>query len=432
MATRADRMAGATGAADAGTTRWLIAAAGVLIQIALGAIYGWSVFVKPLQTLDHASKTEVNLTFSIALVVLGFAAFFGGLWMARVGPRVVGVTAGVLYGLGVFLSSFTAHSIPLLYLTYGVLGGIGLGFGYIVPIATLVKWFPDKRGLITGIAVAGFGGGAIVTALIAPGLIKAQGVPRTFAILGVAYLILVVVGALFMRNPAEGYRPMGWTPAQAARGADADFTLGAALKRWQWYALWALLFLNVIPGAAIISVASPMAQDIAKVTAAAAAGLVILNSVANAAGRFVWAWFSDAIGRKYVFLCLFLVEAVVLFIMPQAHTFGFLSVLSMIVILCYGGGFGTMPAFAADYFGPRFVGPIYGLMLTAWGAGGIVGPLLISSIRDSTRSYNNALYIFAAIVLVSAIIPFIVRPPVAPQGVETSAARGAARTAPTT
>ncbi len=430
MATRVDRVADATSAPGAGTQRWFIAAAGVLIQIALGAIYGWSVFVKPLQTLDHASKTEVNLTFSIALVVLGFAAFFGGLWMARVGPRVVGVTAGVLYGLGVFLSSFTAHSIPLLYVTYGVLGGIGLGFGYIVPIATLVKWFPDKRGLITGIAVAGFGGGAIFTALIAPGLIRVQGVPRTFAILGVAYLILVVFGALFMRNPVEGYRPVGWTPAQAAHSADSNFTFGAALKQWQWYALWALLFLNVIPGAAIISVASPMAQDIAKVTVSVAAGLVILNSIANAAGRFVWAWLSDAIGRKYVFLCLFLVEAVVLFIMPQAHTFGFLSALSMIVILCYGGGFGTMPAFAADYFGPRFVGPIYGLMLTAWGAGGIVGPLLISSIRDSTKSYNNALYIFAAIVLVSAIIPFIVRPPVVTQDIATSATRGGARATP--
>jgi len=430
MATRVDRVADATSAPGAGTQRWLIAAAGVLIQIALGAIYGWSVFVKPLQTLDHASKTEVNLTFSIALVVLGFAAFFGGLWMARVGPRVVGVTAGVLYGLGVFLSSFTAHSIPLLYVTYGVLGGIGLGFGYIVPIATLVKWFPDKRGLITGIAVAGFGGGAIFTALIAPGLIRVQGVPRTFAILGVAYLILVVFGALFMRNPVEGYRPVGWTPAQAAHSADSNFTFGAALKQWQWSALWALLFLNVIPGAAIISVASPMAQDIAKVTVSVAAGLVILNSIANAAGRFVWAWLSDAIGRKYVFLCLFLVEAVVLFIMPQAHTFGFLSALSMIVILCYGGGFGTMPAFAADYFGPRFVGPIYGLMLTAWGAGGIVGPLLISSIRDSTKSYNNALYIFAAIVLVSAIIPFIVRPPVVTQDIATSATRGGARATP--
>ncbi len=232
---------------------------------------------------------QVNLTFSIALVVLGFAAFFGGLWMARVGPRPVGVTAGVLYGLGVFLSSFTAHSIPLLYLTYGVLGGIGLGFGYIVPIATLVKWYSDKRGLITGIAAAGFGGGAIFTALIAPGLIKSHGVPRTFAILGIAYLILVVFGALFMQNPAEGYRPARWTLAQAVQSASSTFTFGHALKTWQWYALWALLFLNVIPRAAIIAVASPMAQDIAKVAVVVAAGLVILNSIANAAGRFVWA-----------------------------------------------------------------------------------------------------------------------------------------------
>ena len=200
------------------TNRWLIAAAGVVMQIALGAVYAWSVFRKPLSEEFDASVSTVNVAFTLTIVFLGLAAYFGGLWMGKVGPRKVAMTAGLLYGAGVILASLSSSSVTLLYLTYGVIAGIGIGLGYIVPIATLIKWFPDKRGVITGIAVAGFGAGAVLTAPIAKRLISGVGVFETFAILGVLYAIMVVGAALFIKNPPEGYKPEGWEPEQAQKG----------------------------------------------------------------------------------------------------------------------------------------------------------------------------------------------------------------------
>src|ERR1700710_935740 len=225
-------------------SRWGIAFAGVLLQMALGAVYAWSVFRVPLAKEFHWTIFEVTLTFTIAIMVLGFASFFGGLWLKRVGPRVVALTGGALYGLGVFLASFSDHKLWWLYLTYGVIGGIGLGFSYIVPIAVLVKWFPDRRGLITGIAVGGFGAGALVTAPVATRLIQSVGVLQTFAYLGIAYLVITMVTGYFMQNPPDGWKPAGWFPSatQSAQRATADYTLAGALKTWQWWALWTLLF----------------------------------------------------------------------------------------------------------------------------------------------------------------------------------------------
>src|SRR5271155_5002874 len=193
--------------------RWGIALAAILVQMALGAVYAWSVFRVPLSKLFHSTISEVTLAFTIAIFVVGFAAFFGGLWLSRVGPRVVMLTGGLLYGGGVFLASFSS-GLPWLYLTYGVIGGIGLGFGYIVPISVLVKWFPDRRGLMTGVAVGGFGAGALVTAPVANGLIQSVGVLHTFAFLGIAYLIVTVASGYFMQNPPDGWKPEGWTPKE--------------------------------------------------------------------------------------------------------------------------------------------------------------------------------------------------------------------------
>ena len=393
--------------------RWIIAAAGVLMQIALGAVYAWSVFRVPLTQVFGWTISEVTLAFTIAIFVLGFAAFGGGIWLRRSGPRTVALVAGVLYGLGVFLASMTNGRLWWLYGSYGLLGGIGLGLGYIVPVATLVKWFPDKRGMITGLAVAGFGAGALITAPIATRLIGTIGVLNTFAALGIVYLVMVIGAALFMQDPPSGYKPAGWAPPVAVRQQHATgYTLKHALRSWQWYGLWALLFLNTTAGIAIISQAAPMAQEISNVSAATAAAMVGIISIANGIGRLFWAWLSDFTGRRTVFLIMFPLQAIVFWLLPSAGNVTTFAVLALIILLCYGGGFGTMPAFAADYFGTEHVGSIYGLMLTAWSFAGVLGPTLIASLRQSTGSYNQALYLIAGLMLVSAVIPLMVRPPV--------------------
>ena len=381
------------------------------MQLALGAVYAWSVFRDPLMKSFGWSISEVTLTFSIAILVLGFASFAGGLWMSRVGPRTVGVAAGICYGLGVALASLSAGRLWVLYLSYGLLGGLGLGLGYIVPVATLVKWFPDRRGFITGLAVAGFGAGALVTAPVAAALIQQVGVLHTLAILGIAYLVMVVAGASLMQNPPEGWVPEGWQPSakKQAQWTTQEFTLQDALATWQWYVLWAILFLNVTAGISIISQAAPMAKEISGVPPLVAAGMVGIISIANGAGRLLWAWLSDAIGRRNVFLIMFLVQAGLFFLMPSQREFAILVALCFIVLSCYGGGFGTMPAFATDFFGPKWIGSIYGLMLTAWGFAGVFGPLLIARILEATGSYGGALTIIACVMLVSSLLPLLVR-----------------------
>jgi OFA family oxalate/formate antiporter-like MFS transporter len=323
----------------------------------------------------------------------------------------VAIAAGLCYGLGTILAGRADGSISWLYLSYGVLGGIGLGLGYIVPLATLIKWFPDRRGMITGLAVAGFGAGALVTAPVAERLLSSVGIRSTFAILGTTYLVAVVGAGLFMKNPPEGYRTDGWQPpaTQQTERASKDYTLGEALQSWQWYALWAILFLNTTAGISIISQASPMAQEMTHVNAAVAAGLVGLISIANGSGRLLWAWLSDFTGRRQVFLTMFLLQAVIFLLLPRVQHFAALAALSFIVLLCYGGGFGTMPAFAADVFGPTNIGSIYGLLLTAWGFAGVLGPTLVARIREATDHYTEALNLIAIIMLVGAVIPFFVR-----------------------
>jgi OFA family oxalate/formate antiporter-like MFS transporter len=393
--------------------RWWIAAAGFLLQTALGAVYAWSVFRAPLAKQFHWSIEEVTLTFTISIFALGVSAFFGGLWLNKKGPRVVALTGGFLYGLGVFLASFSANKLWWLYLSYGLIGGIGVGFSYIVPVAVLVKWFPDRRGLITGIAVGGFGAGALATAPVATRLIQSVGVLQTFAYLGIAYLVITMATGYFMQNPPDGWKPAGWIPSatQTTQRAAMDYTLGGALKTWQWWALWALLFLNTSAGISIISQESPMFQEIAKVSAIVAAGIVGIASIGNAFGRIFWAWISDVITRRWTFMTMFLLQVGLFWILPGISSAATVAVLSFIILMCYGGGFGTMPAFAADYFGSKNVGPIYGLMLTAWGSASAFGPLLIAHMRQISGSYASGLHVVACIMAVSVVLPILVSPP---------------------
>src|SRR6266850_1946797 len=399
-----------------GMNRWVIATAGIFLQIALGAVYAWSVFRTPLARQFGWSIPEVTLTFTISIFTLGIAAFFGGLWLNRRGPRIVALTGGVLYGVGVFLASFSGHGLWWLYLSYGVIGGIGLGFGYIVPVAVLVKWFPDRRGLITGIAVGGFGAGALITAPLATRLIQTVGVLNTFAYLGIAYLLVTVVAGLLMHNPPDGYRPQGWSPtsAQTSQRAGHDYTLSEALRTWQLYALWLLLFLNTCASISIISQEAPIFQELAGVTAVAAAGMVGLASIGNAVGRVFWAWVSDLITRRATFVIMFALQAILFWFYPNLTTVALMTTVTFVVLMCYGGGFGTMPAFAADYFGSSNVGPIYGLLLTAWGCASAFGPLLIAHMREVNGSYRGALHIIAGVMAVSILLPIVVSRPKTP------------------
>src|SRR5437588_6977566 len=394
------------------SNRWVIAIAGVFFQIALGAVYAWSVFRVPLAKQFGWSISEVTLTFTISIFMLGIAAFFGGLWLNRKGPRIVAFTGGALYSLGVFLASF-ANKLWWLYLSYGLIGGIGLGLGYIVPVAVLVKWFPDRRGLITGIAVGGFGAGALITAPVATRLIQSVGVLSTFASLGAAYLIVTITSGSFMQNPPDAWKREGWSPtaSQTSQRAGHDFVLSEALKTWQWYALWLLLFLNTCAGISVISQEAPIFQELTGATAIVAAGMVGLASIGNAVGRVFWAWVSDLITRRVTFAVMFILQVLLFWFFPNIATVSLMTIVTFAVLMCYGGGFGTMPAFAADYFGPKNVGPIYGLMLTAWSFASAVGPLFIAHMRETTGSYAGALHVIAVVMAISILLPVLVRPP---------------------
>ena len=398
------------------------------MQVALGAVYAWSIFRIPLTQSYGWTVSQVTQVFELTIFVLGFAAFAGGLRMKRSGPRGIAATAGICYGLGWVLAGQANGNLLLLTLSYGVLGGLGLGLGYIVPLATLIKWFPDKRGLITGLTVAGFGAGALITAPVAERLIAAFGVSKTFTMLGVIYFILVSGAAIFLRNPPDGYLPAGWNPPVKLQQErpQGDYLLGEALKTWQWYGLWGILFFNTLAGISIISQAAPLAQETTHVSAVVAAGLVGIISLANGSGRLLWAWCSDFIGRARVFQVMLLTQAIVFFLLSRVHGFLGLAALAFIVLLCYGGGFGTMPAFAADYFGSRNVGSIYGLMLTAWGFAGLFGPKLIAHVRQSTGHYAGALEMIAGIMLVSSVLSFVIRPP----GIRSANSAGTSGTKP--
>jgi OFA family oxalate/formate antiporter-like MFS transporter len=401
--------------------RWILAIAAFCMQLALGSVYAWSVFLKPVASLYYhvpsaqlgaAQLKPTNFTFSIVLLALGVTAGFGGYLNNRFGPRVIATAGGILYGLGVILASFAAPNLIVLYLTYGIIGGIGVGLGYIVALAMLIKWFPDRRGFITGLAVAGFGGGALITGPVAAALLASVGVGSTFLYLGIAYLVIIVAVAQVFRTAPEGYAPAGWTPStrQQADRSVREYTLLGALRLPRWYVLWLILALNVTAGAALISVASPLAQKFTGVDALTAAILVSTISIFNGVGRLFWGWLSDGIGRPFVFLSLFIIQAIVFALLPSITNFALLLVPAAIIALCYGGGFGTMPAFAADFFGPKNAGTIYGAMLTAWSAGGIVGPILITSFGAGTNiDYATPLYIIAALMLVSAALPLVAR-----------------------
>jgi len=387
--------------------RWWIAVAAIVMQLCLGTVYAWSVFKKPLMASHGWSETATQLTFMICIGMIGLSAAFGGILVDKKGPRFVATIGGLLFGVGTLLAGLADQTgnIWLLYLGFGLVAGLGNGFGYVTPIATLIRWFPDKRGMVTGLAVMGFGAGAFFMGQIGPRMVLSLGVAKTFYIWGAIFLVLVTATAQFYKNPPKGWLPAGFTPSAKSTSSADSFTFSQAIHTRQWWMLWGMLFLNISAGLGLLSQLSPMAQDVIKKTVSdpaklAVAGGVILSiaSIFNGLGRLFWAWLSDSIGRKYVFLIMFATQAVLYLVLPEVSQATLFTIIACYLLACYGGGFATMPAFAADSFGPANIGRVYGVMLTAWGAAGVVGPLVFAQLK------GIALYVAAGLLILGFLI----------------------------
>lgn len=400
----------------AAQNRWAIAAAAVAFHLMIGSAYAWSVFTKPLMAQLGWSQKEVSLAFSIAIFALGMSAAFMGRFVERHGPRKSGTLAAIFFGTGVAGSGLAValKSLPLLYLFYGLIGGIGLGIGYITPVSTLVKWFPDRRGLATGLAIMGFGFASLVSGPTAAVLIERVGIAPTFALLGAVYFAVMLAAAQVLTPP-----PAGWVPPRfAQQAADsrkrlpvdlAQLTAAEAVKTRRFWFLWVMMFINITCGIAIISVASPMGQEIAGLSPLAAASMVGLMGLFNGIGRIGWASLSDYIGRPNVYTAFFILQIGAFLLLPNAREALLFQVLVFAIMTCYGGGFATLPAYIGDLFGTKELGAVHGYLLTAWALAGVVGPILVSSIYDATKSYAGTLAIFAALFAVALAVSLWIR-----------------------
>ncbi|CAM2156826.1 MFS transporter, OFA family, oxalate/formate antiporter [Pararobbsia alpina] len=426
--------------AQPGFSRWMVPPAALAVHLCIGQAYAFSVFNGPLTKLigvtqsapDDWSLTTLGWIFSLAIVFLGLSAAFAGKWLEKVGPRRTMFTAACCFGGGFLISALGVHlhQIVLLYLGYGVVGGIGLGLGYVSPVSTLIRWFPDRRGMATGMAIMGFGGGAMIAAPLSVILMNhfktdtSVGVAETFVVLGVAYFISMSIGAFAIRVPPADWKPEGWTPPETSNKMITrnHVHIDQALKTPQFYLIWLVLFLNVTAGIGILGQASVMIQESFKstVTPAAAAGFVGLLSLFNMGGRFVWASASDYIGRKNTYYAFFAIGAVLYYLVPTFATTGniVLFVLAYCLILSmYGGGFSTVPAYLADMFGTAFVGGIHGRLLTAWAAAGVAGPMLVNYIRAyevangvaKADAYTMTVHIMAVLLVIGFFCNLLVK-----------------------
>jgi MFS family permease len=418
--------------APAGFNRWLVPPAALAVHLSIGQVYAFSVFKNPLLDRFGSSHTSIAIIFSIAIVMLGLSAAFGGRWMERNGPRKAMALSAICWVTGFLVAALGVNlgQLWIVYLGYGFIGGIGLGIGYISPVSTLIKWFPDRPGLATGLAIMGFGGGAMVASPLTAWLLgryadtAAEAIVPTMLTLAAIYAVLMTAGAAVIRVPQPGWRPEGWTPSQKKKAMQthADVQVRNAVKTWQFYLLWIVLFTNVTAGIGILEQASPMIQDFfSTVTPESAAGFVGLLSLANMVGRFVWSSTSDHLGRQRTYV-MYLGMGALLY-GALALLGGGISVAVFVVITCvivsfYGGGFATIPAYLKDLFGSLEVGAIHGRLLTAWSAAGIAGPLIVNGFADARSAqgiegsalYLPSLIVMACVLVVGFVANILVRP----------------------
>jgi MFS family permease len=416
--------------ATPGYSRWLVPPAALAIHLCIGQAYAFSVFNKPLTTLIGLTSpapadwelATVGWTFSLAIVFLGLSAFTFGHWLEDAGPRKAMFASASCFGGGFLVGALGVwtHQFWLVLLGYGVIGGIGLGLGYISPVSTLIKWFPDRPGMATGMAIMGFGGGAMIGSPLGVALMNrfksptSMGVWEAWVVMGLAYFTFMMFGAFTVRLPAPGWRPAGWTPPAVPKKlvTSANVDVNEAIKTPQFWLLWGVLCLNVTAGIGVLGQASPMIQEMfpGVITPAAAAGFVGLLSLANMAGRFIWSSASDKIGRKATYMIFFGLGAALYASVPTSGHLGnvvlFVS-LFVVILTMYGGGFATIPAYLRDMFGTMHVGAIHGRLLTAWSVAGVLGPVLVNYIRKylidhgvaAKDAYSATMYLMAVLLV---------------------------------
>lgn len=385
-------------------TRWLIAICGVAMQMMLGTAYAWSIFKLPLQELHGWTSGQLSWPFSLMIFFLGVSAAFGGKFVDKAGVKKVALSAAILFGVGTLLTGYAISigNFPLLLLSYGVIAGIGNGLGYITPVAILVRWFPDKRGLITGIAVMGFGLGAGFIGQIAPFLIQNFGMSATFYILGGIYLAVMLSASLSFRNPPDGWMKK-LTKTNSTKSASFSISLETAIRMPQFYIMWLVFFTNIAAGVALLSNLSPMAQSIFRISTVGAGTLVLFTSLFNGLGRVFWSALSEKIGRKTTFMIIIYSQIPLLFLLPVVKDIRIFGIISCYIVACMGGGFATMPAFVADIFGVKNMGNIYGKFLLAWSTAGVLGPIVMEVSKQSLGSFNPAFYLLAISFLIMYI-----------------------------
>ncbi len=394
--------------------RWIIALAGVFLQLILGSVYAWSYFQKPVMATYGWNNSQVAWIFSLAIMFLGLSAAAGGVWLPKYGPRRLAITGGILYGAGHVLSAYAlaAHSLPLLYAGYGVVHGCGLGLGYVTPVATASKWFPDKKGLVTGMVVMGFGFGALIMSkIIAPAVLHYTGgnmVPF-FMYYGLTAMVLILICGFILENPPAGFTPPGYFDDASVSSPDdlsGDGRLSAirCLASSKFLMMWVIFFFNITAGIMFISFQSPMLQDLLKLRspemdaaslAAAGGTLIGISSLFNGIGRMFWGGISDRIGRIQAFRIILSTQVAVFILLVFVKNPVLFGVLVCYVLLCYGGGFGSMPSYVSDVFGARLMPAVYGTILTAWGTAGIAGPQIVAFLKDSLQS-GASVYTFKA------------------------------------
>jgi OFA family oxalate/formate antiporter-like MFS transporter len=397
------------------TNRWLMVAAALVMQLCLGVLYAWSVFVGPLKAQFGYSVKDASYPFMASLFFFAVGMIFAGRWQDKAGPKKVAIFGGLLLGAGALLSGVLYPTVGGLVFSYGILGGLGVGFAYVTPIATCIKWFPDMRGTITGLAVFGFGAGTLIFGPLINKLVASVGLANTFFIVGVILGVCVCGAGAMFKPPPAGYKPAGWNPPAPAAGVaqKADWSPGEMIGAGQFWLLWIIYFFGAAAGLMIIGQAVPIGVEVAKLTPAVAAGGLGIMALLNGLGRLAHGSISDKLGRQKTVMLMF-AQYIIAFvlILPNADSFLKWLVGICIVGFAYGGYLALMPSMTADYFGTKSLGQNYGYLFTAWGCAGLGGPFMIAYIKTATGAVTNAMYAITVVCVIGLVLCFFSKRPV--------------------